>query len=196
MSCNECTNTLAFFCVLDHSTQPSPRCKNIARKLSTNLEKDEPSLESKFLWNHSTRWTKKTDDALVPFLLDILDLSFSWEIHFDCQCNTCLFLDFLASELGRKAVFLCFISGSPIFSPKLVTKEVLTDLNRSNDWNHHGIAKIVNMFELAEIFLFYQKILTEHNQLSLTSMQHDVNEPYWVATVYLRLFQHAFGTYP
>ena len=51
---------------------------------------------------------------------------------FDCQCNTCLFLDFLALELGRKAVFLCFFSGNPN-SSKILTKQVLIDLNRLND---------------------------------------------------------------
>ena len=102
----------------------------------------------------------------------------------------------LLRSWGERQRFCVFFSGNPIFSSKLATKQVLTDLNRLNDWNHHEIAKIVNMFELAEIFVFNQKISTKNNKLSLTSMQHDVNEPYWLATVYLRLFQHTSGTYP
>ena len=102
----------------------------------------------------------------------------------------------LLRSWGERQCFCVFFSGNPIFSSKLATKQVLTDLNRLNDWNHHEIAKIVNMFELAEIFVFNQKISTKNNKQSLTSMQHDVNEPYWLATVYLRLFQHTSGTYP
>ena len=78
------------------------------------MNRGDPLGNDAFFWGG---WITKQQCKYMNIY--ILVIFFHEIFIFDCQCNTCLFLDFLASELGRKAVFLCFFLRESHFFVKI-----------------------------------------------------------------------------